>query len=284
MKNDDIAILVMTIQRAGANKTTRYLDRNNFDDYYVMIPSGLEPEVAESYGEHAVVYDVDKMKAKVDFMGTGIDNGCAVGRMACNDWIRNRPDYKMAVVLDDDYGGVVSDYTTTPTLNNKTFYEVVKAVYKLGKDLGITTGGYSGGAHPCSKKGDDGEWHRIDGTRRNIMNIFIIDKTIEDRGFNKILNEDICYSIYKWHRVKAVFGMLNAIRSGAQTAEMEKSDGNTKLIYATDRSYRKSFGAILADPKNAKLTWNSGNTKRGALWHHRVNWSDIAPKIILEEK
>lgn len=270
MKNDDIAILVMTIQRAGANKTTRYLDRNNFDDYYVMIPSGLEPEIAESYGEHAVVYDVDKMKAKVDFMGTGIENGCAVGRMACNDWIRNRPDYKMAVVLDDDYGGVVSDYTTTPTLNNKTFYDVVKSVYKLGKDLGITTGGYSGGAHPNTKK--------------NIMNVFIIDKDTEDRGLNKILNEDICHSIYNWHRGKATFGLANVIRSGAQTAEMEKLDGNTKLIYATDRSYRKSFGAVLADPKNAKLTWNSGNTKRGALWHHRVNWADIAPKIILEER
>ena len=66
MNNDDIAILVMSIQRAGANKTTRYLDRNNFDDYYVMIPSGLDPEIAESYGDHAVVYDVDEMKKKVD--------------------------------------------------------------------------------------------------------------------------------------------------------------------------------------------------------------------------
>lgn len=268
MANDDIAILVMSIQRAGANKTTRYLDRNNFDDYYVMIPSGLEPEIAESYGEHAVVYDVEEMKKKVDFMGTVIANGCAVGRMACNDWIRQRPDYKMAVVLDDDYGGVVSDFTTTPTLTNKTFYDIVKSVYKLGQDLGIETGGYSGGAHPD--------------TKRNIMNIFLIDKNTSDLGLDKILDEDICHSIYNWHRGKATFGLGTVIRSGAQTAEMDKVDGNTKLIYATDRSYRKSFGAVLADPKNAKLTWNSGNTKRGALWHHRVNWADIAPKIILE--
>lgn len=269
MNNDDIAILVMSIQRAGANKTTRYLDRNNFDDYYVMIPSGLDPEIAESYGDHAVVYDVDEMKKKVDFMGTNIENGCAVGRMACNDWIRKRKDYKLAVVLDDDYGGVVSDYTTTPTLNNKTFYDIVKAVYKLGKDLDITTGGYSGGAHPDTKK--------------NVMNIFLIDKDTEDRGLNKILDEDICNAIYKWHRGKAIFGLGNVIRSGAQTAEMEKIDGNTRMIYATDRSYRKSFGAILADPKNAKLAYNTGNTKRGVLWHYKVNWADIAPKIILEE-
>lgn len=270
MEKSDIAILVMGIQRAGANKTTRYLDRNNFDDYYVMIPSGLEPEIAESYGEHAFIYDVEKYKAKCDFMGTNIENGCSVGRLACNDWIRNRPDYKMAVVLDDDYGGVVSDFTLTPTLNNKTFYEIVKSVYKLGKDLGIITGGYSGGARPD--------------TKYNVMNVFLIDKDTEDRGLDKILNEDVCYSIYNWHRGKAIFGLGNVIRSGAQTAEMDKVDGNTKMIYATDRSYRKSFGAVLADPKNAKLSWNSGNTKRGALWHHKVSWSSIMPKIILEEK
>lgn len=270
MKNDDIAILVMAIQRAGANRTVRYLERYNFLDYYVMIPSGLDPAIAESYGEHAVVYDVDEMKKKVDFMGTNIENGCAVGRIACNDWIRKRPDYKFAVVLDDDYGGLVSDYTTTPTLNNKTFYDIVKAMYKLGKDLGVVVGGYSGGAHPR--------------TRNNVMNIFLIDNKTEDRGLNKILDEDICYAVYNWHRGIANFGLANVIRTGAQTAEMDKIDGNTKMIYATDRSYRKSFGAILADPKNAKLTYNTVNTKRGALWHHRVNWSDIAPKIILEDK
>lgn len=269
MNNDDVAILVMSIQRAGANKTTRYLDKNKFDDYYVMVPSGLAPEIAESYGKHAVVYDVDKYKAKVDFMGTDIENGASVGRMACNDWIRNRPDYKIAVVLDDDYSGIVSDSTIIPTLNNKTFYEIVKSVYKLGEDLHIITGGYSGGAYPE--------------TKRNIMNVFIIDKDVEDRGLDKILNEDVCYSIYNWHRGRATFGLANIIRSGDQTAEMDKIDGNTKMIYSTDRSYRKSFGAVLADPHNAKLTWNSGNTKRGALWHHRISWENIAPKIILEK-
>lgn len=268
MKNDDIAILVLSIQRKGANKTVRYLERNNFDDYTVMIPSGLDDEIAESYGGHAFVYDVDEMKKKVDFMGTDIQNGASVGRMAANEWIRTRPDYKMAVVLDDDYGGVVSDYTTVPTLDNRTFYDIVKAVYKLGKDLGIETGGYSGGAHPDTKK--------------NIMNVFLIDKDTRDLGLDKILNEDVCHSIYNWHRGKANFGLGNVLRSGAQTAEMDKIDGNTRMIYQTDRSYRKSFGSVLADPRNAKLAYNSGNTKRGALWHHKINWADICPKIILE--
>lgn len=282
MKNSDIAVLVMSIQKAEKNKTVRYLERNNIEDYYVMIPSGLDEAISESYGTHAVVYDVDEYREKVDFMGTNIENGCAVGRMACSGWIRKRGDYKLAVVLDDDYGGVVSDFTTTPTLNNKTFYNVVKNVYKLGKALGIEVGGYSGGAHPRSKMGEDGLWHRVDGTRKNIMNIFLIDQATHDWGLDKILNEDICHSIYNWHRGVATFGLTNIIRSGAQTAEMDKVDGNTKMIYATDRSYRKSFGAVLADPKNAKLTWNSGNTKRGALWHHKVSWNKIAPKIILE--
>lgn len=270
MKNDDIAILVMTIQRAGDNRTTRYLEKNNFNDYYVMIPASMADDIAESYGDKAVIYDDAEVKKRIDFCGTNIESGACIGRLACNDWIRERPDYKVAVVLDDDYGGVVSDYTMTPTLNNKTFYDIVKSVYKLGKDLHIITGGYSGGAHPDTKK--------------NIMNVWLIDDRIGDAGLNKVLNEDVFWSINAWHRGIANFGLANVIRSGAQTAEMEKVDGNTKFIYQTDRSYRKSFGAILADPKNAKLTWNSGNTKRGALWHHRVSWSAIAPKIILEEE
>ena len=110
------------------------------EDRYIDVPCGT------------VVYDADAVKKRVDFCGTNIESGASVGRLACNDWIRERPDYKLAVVLDDDYGGVVSDYTTTPTLNNKTFYEIVKSVYKLGKDLNIITGGYSGGAHPNTKK------------------------------------------------------------------------------------------------------------------------------------
>jgi hypothetical protein len=61
---------------------------------------------------------------------------------------------------------------------------------------------------------------------------------------------------------------------------MDKIDGNTKHIYATDRSYRKSFGSVLQDPNNAKLTINRHNTKRGALWHHKVYWNKIAPKIL----
>lgn len=267
MENSEIAVLVLSIQKKAKNKTVRYLERNDID-YIVMLPSSLDEEAAKSYGDRAFVYDVEAMKSKVDFMGTNIKNGAAVGRMACNEWIRNSHDYKMAVVLDDDYGGVVSDFTTTPTLSHKTFYEIVQSVYKLGNRLGITLGGYSGGAYPD--------------TKYCVMNVFLLDKGVEDRGLNKILNEDVCYSIYNWHRGKAIFGLGNVIRSGAQTAEMDKVDGNTKMIYATDRSYRKSFGAILADPKNAKLTYNQVNTKRGALWHHKVSWSKIAPMIILE--
>jgi hypothetical protein len=235
-----------------------------------MIPSGLDPKIAESYEDKAVVYDADKYKSMVDFCGTNIESGASVGRLACNDWLKDRPDYKVAVVLDDDYGGVVSDYTLVPTLNNKTFYDIVKSVYNLGSNLGIITGGYSGGAHPDTKK--------------NIMNVWLVDGRLKNYGMDKVLNEDVFWSIVNWQRGVANFGLANVIRSGAQTAEMEKVDGNTKLIYQTDRSYRKSFGAVLADPRNAKLTYNNGNTKRGALWHHKVSWSNICPKIILEEE
>ena len=95
-----------------------------------------------------------------------------------------------------------------------------------------------------------------------------------------ILNEDVNFSISKWQKGIANFGLATILRSNAQTAEMDKIDGNTKHIYATDRSYRKSFGSVLQDPNNAKLTINRHNTKRGALWHHRISWNNIAPKIL----
>ena len=88
------------------------------------------------------------------------------------------------------------------------------------------------------------------------------------------------FSINKWQRGVANFGLATILRSGAQTAEMDKIDGNTKHIYATDRSYRKSFGSVLQDPNNAKLTINRHNTKRGALWHHRISWGNICPMIL----
>lgn len=269
IKPDDIAILVLTIQKYEKNKTTRYLDRNNFDDYYVMIPKSMAKDATGYDPDKIVIYDDEKIKERVDFCGTDIKSGASVGRLACNDWIKKRPGYKVAVVLDDDYGGVVSDYTTTPTLNNKTFYDIVGNMYELSIKTNLELGGYSGGAMPDLKK--------------NIMNVWLITKDTEDIGLDKVLNEDVAHSIMMWQRGKANFGMANVIRIGAQTAEMEKYDGNTKMIYATDRSYRKSFGAILADPNNAKLAFNSGNTKRGALWHHKVSWSKIAPMIILED-
>ena len=112
------------------------------------------------------------------------------------------------------------------------------------------------------------------------MQIWIMDKDWSITDLNMILNEDVNFSIKKWHRGVANFGLSTILRSGAQTAEMDKIDGNTKHIYATDRSYRKSYGSVLQDPNNAKLVLNKHNTKRGSLWHHRISWENICPKII----
>ena len=112
------------------------------------------------------------------------------------------------------------------------------------------------------------------------MQIWIMDYRWTVSDLNMILNEDVNFSISKWQRGIANFGLATILRSGAQTAEMDKIDGNTKHIYATDRSYRKSFGSILQDPNNAKLVVNKHNTKRGALWHHRISWEKLCPMIL----
>ena len=52
------------------------------------------------------------------------------------------------------------------------------------------------------------------------------------------------------------------------------------FIITGGRGSGKSFGSVLQDPNNAKLTINRHNTKRGALWHHRISWNNIAPKIL----
>ena len=76
------------------------------------------------------------------------------------------------------------------------------------------------------------------------MQIWLLDNTYKNNDLNMILNEDVNFSIKKWHRGVANFGLGTILRSGAQTAEMDKIDGNTKYIYGTDRSYSKSLWSI----------------------------------------
>lgn len=253
---------VLTIQEKKKNKTVRWLEKRDFD-YKVLIPDCLDNNIAESYKEKSIIYDTELYKTYVDFCGTNIENGAAVGRVA--SIFEAKKNNGITVCLDDDYGGI----TASKPLNNynkERLIFVIDKLYKLTKETGIIFGGYSGGAMPSTKK--------------NIMQIFILDNKNEVNELNMILNEDVNYSIKKWHRGVANFGLGTILRSCAQTAEMDKIDGNTKHIYATDRSYRKSFGSVLQDPNNAKLTLNRHNTKRGALWHHRISWNNMTPKIL----
>lgn len=253
---------VLSIQEKQYNKTTRYLENKGFE-YKVLIPDVIDKKIAESYGENAIVYDTELCKTFVDFCGTNIENGAAVGRVA--SIMEAKKSTGISVCLDDDYAGIVASKPINTYEKNKLFY-VISKLHELTKETGVIFGGYSGGAFPQLKN--------------NIMQIWIMDKDWKLTDLNMILNEDVNFSIKKWHRGIANFGLAPILRSGAQTAEMDKIDGNTKHIYATDRSYRKSYGSILQDPNNAKLVMNLHNTKRGALWHHRISWSKLMPKIL----
>jgi len=252
---------VLSIQDKKKNKTVRYLEKRGFD-YKVLIPD-VYAVLAASYKYKAIIYDTELCKSYVDFCGTNIKNGAAVGRVA--SILEAQKTGEISVCLDDDYGGVVGNKPIN-TYNRDKLIRVIEKLHEMTLETGIIFGGYSGGAMPTTKK--------------NIMQIWIMDFTWKLSDLNMILNEDVNFSIKKWHRGIANFGLATILRSGAQTAEMDKVDGNTKHIYATDRSYRKSFGSILQDPNNAKLTINKHNTKRGALWHHKINWSKFTPKIL----
>jgi len=252
---------VLSIQEKKKNKTVRYLEKRNFN-YKVLIPD-VYKELAETYGDRAVVYDTELCKSYVDFCGTNIKNGASVGRVA--SILEAKKNAGIAICLDDDYGGIVGSKPIN-TYKRDKLMQVIETLHLLTLETKIIFGGYSGGAMP--------------NTKRNIMQIWIMDQSWELTDLNMILNEDVNFSIKKWQRGIANFGLATILRSGAQTAEMDKIDGNTKHIYATDRSYRKSFGSVLQDPNNAKLTLNLHNTKRGALWHHKISWNKLCPMIL----
>ena len=253
---------VLTIQEKRRNKTVRYLEKRGFE-YKVLIPDCISQNIAESYKDKAIVYDTNFCKSYVDFCGTNIENGAAVGRVA--SILEAQKSGGISVCLDDDYGGIGANKPIT-TYNREKLISIIEKLHEITIETNIIFGGYSGGAMPT--------------TKYNIMQIWIMDFRWDLKDLNMILNEDVNFSISKWQRGIANFGLATILRSVAQTAEMDKIDGNTKHIYATDRSYRKSFGSILQDPNNAKLTINKHNTKRGALWHHKIYWSKIAPKIL----
>lgn len=259
-------IYVLSIQEKRYNKTVRYLEKRGFE-YSVLIPDCIEPKIAASYKDQAIVYNTDECKKHVDFCGTNISNGAAVGRVA--SLMEAKKTRQTVICFDDDYGSIFGNKPIN-TYNRVKLLYVLKKLHDLTKQTGIIFGGYSGGAMPATKK--------------NIMQIWIMDNTWSINDLSMILNEDVNFSIKKWHRGVANFGLGTLLRSGAQTAEMDKIDGNTKHIYATDRSYRKSYGSILQDPNNAKLVVNRHNTKRGVLWHHRISWDSITPKILDADK
>lgn len=254
---------VLSIQEKKFNKTVKYLEKRNLE-YKVLIPD-VYSELAESYKDKAIIYNTQLCKSYVDFCGTNIENGAAVGRVA--SIMEAQKNEGISICLDDDYGGGLTASKPLNQYNKERLIYIIEKLHEMTIETGIIFGGYSGGAMPQPYK-------------KNIMQVWIMDYKWQLSDLNMILNEDVNFSIGKWHRGVANFGLATLLRSNAQTAEMDKIDGNTKHIYASDRSYRKSFGSVLQDPNNAKLTINRHNTKRGALWHHRISWNNIAPKIL----
>lgn len=266
-----IKVAVLSIQPKSQNKTVKWLDNHGIKDYAVFIPTEQGDKAISSYGDHALAYDVNKYLPEVDFMGTNIKRGRAVANCAVQDWC-NRSG-STVLMLDDDYGGgVVSQFDGWDS--DEKIGRLVHAMLSFYGRTGIEVGGYSAGAYPQPY-------------RNCIMQAFVIAPEKEFKSHLKpvILNEDVASAIFAWNRGHAVFGLANVLRSSSQTGEMKKLEGNTKFIYQGDHSYRKSYGSVLANPKFAKIeqNWNrSGKDIDSFIYHHRIEWSKICPKIILE--
>ena len=171
--------LVLSIQEKKKNKTVRYLEKRGFD-YNVLIPDCIDTKIAESYKGNAIIYDTDYCKQFVDFCGTNITNGAAVGRVA--SLIEAKKHNGITICLDDDYGGIVGNKPINTYTRSRLMYVIAK-LHEMTKESGIIFGGYSGGAMPNTKK--------------NIMQIWIMDKDWSITDLNMILNEDVNFSIKK---------------------------------------------------------------------------------------
>lgn len=261
-----VKILILTVAPKAKNKTARYMDRIGVDDYVVMIPD-TNSELAESYGDNAYVYSTDEARQYVDFCGSNLTNGAAVAREASTLYAKKfNCD---CLVFDDDYNGVGGNFAKEPSTgyDKDDLYNAAHIVKEMMDKTGFDVGGYSAGAHPY--------------TRFSIMQIFYITPQTPSGKFRMIFNEDVCSGIEDWQHGIACFGLGEHLRSSGQTAEMTKATGN-RAFYETDMSYRKSFGSVLQDPLNAKLTTNKTN-KNKSLWHHEIQWKNICPKIVLED-
>ena len=138
---------ILSIQKKQYNKTVRYLEKRDID-YKVLIPDCIDDKIAKSYGEKAVVYDTELCKSYIDFCGTNIQNGAAVGRVA--SLFEAKKNKGISVCLDDDYGGVAASKPIN-TYKKEDLLLVIKSLHELTKETGIIFGGYSGGAMPNTK-------------------------------------------------------------------------------------------------------------------------------------
>ena len=170
---------VLSIQKKKYNKTVRYLEKRGFE-YQVLIPDCIDNEIVKSYGKKAVVYDTEICKSYVDFCGTNIQNGAAVGRVA--SIFEAKKNKGISICLDDDYAGVAASKPIN-TYKKDALELVIQNLYELTKETGVVFGGYSGGAMPK--------------TKNNIMQIWIMDSDWNLTDLNMILNEDVNFSIKK---------------------------------------------------------------------------------------
>ena len=125
---------VLTIQEKKKNKTVKYLEKREFE-YKVLIPDCLDNKIKNSYGENAIVYNTEFAKSYVDFCGTNIENGAAVGRVA--SIIEAQKNNNISVCLDDDYsGGVTASKPLNQYTKDRLIY-VIDKLHKLTKETGI---------------------------------------------------------------------------------------------------------------------------------------------------
>lgn len=225
------------------NKTGRYLSRFDGLDWYYCISE--QSKALENWPSNILTY-------KTEIQGANIAH-------------RNALDIGEAIVFDDDYGSIACGKKSVNPERNPFFVNDLYEALKQAETTGFIVGGYSAGAMSDT-------W-----VKQNIMQIFVsgrINKYFRKTSKIYRYNDDVNACIIAAMRGELSIG-LYAFRSASQTGELID---NTNQY--NDYSWGKSFMSVLYSPMYCKVVpWD---LKRRPRWHHRIMWSKLRPKIILE--
>lgn len=269
----DFCALILSHGRPDNVLTYKSLRRHGYTGkIFIVIDDEDEtaPQYRKLYGDDVVQFSKSEMDGSFD-IGDNLKkrNTVIYARNQCHELVR-RLGFKYFIELDDDYGSFQSRYSSTREFADRKIQRLDR-VFELMVNLLDASGALSvcmsqGGDHMQGKK-------KTIGLMRKAMNTFVCDA---DRPFQFVgrMNDDVNTYVTLSHRGKIFFTIMRLQVIQEQT---QKQRGGLTEMYLELGTYMKSFYTVMMAPSAVKI----GILKaRHSRIHHRINWRNVAPKII----